>query len=153
MKPNLRILAAATLAACILPVMAFAQNESGGAPGSWLSGYAGARTVGLGGAFVATADDALGVLWNPAGLQWMDQNMAMFEKAMRMFNPFGVGQPGGPAGPVQANGGADPTKPQAAPGPDKDAAIGEHEIKITGKPDGGSSPTTGTFKIKVEGSK
>jgi uncharacterized membrane protein len=37
--------------------------------------------------------------------------------------------------------------------PDKDAAIGEHEIKITGKPDGGSSPTTGTFKIKVEGSK
>jgi len=37
--------------------------------------------------------------------------------------------------------------------PDKDAAIGEHEIKITGKPDGGGTPTTGTFKIKVEGSK
>ncbi|MBP3955982.1 hypothetical protein J8F10_11870 [Gemmata sp. G18] len=30
----------------------------------------------------------------------------------------------------------------------KDAAIGEHEIKITGTPDGGS-PTSGTFKIKV----
>ena len=89
MKPNLRILTAATLAACILPVMAFAQTESGGAPGSWLSGYAGARTVGLGGAFVATADDALGVLWNPAGLQWMDQNMAMFE-SVRLFEDTSV---------------------------------------------------------------
>src|SRR3974390_509031 len=31
------------------------------------------------------------------------QNMAMFEKAMRMFNPFGTGQPGG-VPPAQANG-------------------------------------------------
>jgi flagellar hook capping protein FlgD len=82
-------LIAATLAACILPVTAFAQTESGGAPGSWLSGYAGARTVGLGGAFVATADDALGVLWNPAGLQWMDQNQAMFE-SVRLFEDTSV---------------------------------------------------------------
>ena len=89
MKRNLRILAAATIAACILPVTAFAQTESGGAPGSWLSGYAGARTVGLGGAFVATADDALGVLWNPAGLQWMDQNMAMFE-SVRLFEDTSI---------------------------------------------------------------
>jgi flagellar hook capping protein FlgD len=89
MKPSLRILAAATIAACILPVTAFAQTESGGAPGSWLSGYAGARTVGLGGAFVATADDALGVLWNPAGLQWMDQNMAMFE-SVRLFEDTSI---------------------------------------------------------------
>src|SRR5262245_32759643 len=89
MKPHLRILAAATFAACILPVMASAQTESGGAPGSWLSGYAGARTVGLGGAFVATADDALGVLWNPAGLQWMDQNQAMFE-SVRLFEDTSV---------------------------------------------------------------
>ena len=89
MKPNLRILAAATIAACILPVTAFAQTESGGAPGSWLSSYAGARTVGLGGAFVATADDALGVLWNPAGLQWMDQNQAMFE-SVRLFEDTSI---------------------------------------------------------------
>jgi hypothetical protein len=33
----------------------------------------------MGGAFVATADDAFGVLWNPAGLPWMDQNQVMFE--------------------------------------------------------------------------
>ena len=78
MKNSLRTLVAATFAACILPAAALGQTASGGSPGSWLSEYAGARTVGLGGAFVATADDALGVLWNPAGLQWMDQNQAMF---------------------------------------------------------------------------
>jgi polyhydroxyalkanoate synthesis repressor PhaR len=49
------------------------------------------------------------------------QNMAMFEKAMRMFNPFGAGQPGGPAGPGQANGSAEPPKAPAAAPPDKEA--------------------------------
>src|SRR5262249_21011674 len=49
----------------------------------------GARTVGLGGAFVATADDALGVLWNPAGLQWMDQNQAMFE-SVRLYEDTSI---------------------------------------------------------------
>ena len=32
--------------------------------------------------------------------------------------------------------------------PAKDAPVGDHEIKVTGTPDGGSS-TTGSFKIKV----
>jgi polyhydroxyalkanoate synthesis repressor PhaR len=49
------------------------------------------------------------------------QNMAMFEKAMRMFNPFGAGQPGGPAGAGQANGSAEPPKAPAAAPPDKEA--------------------------------
>jgi hypothetical protein len=89
MNRRLRILVAAMLAACILPAVVFAQSESGGTPGSWLSGYAGARTIGLGGAFVATADDALGVLWNPAGLQWMDQNQAMFE-SVRLFEDTSI---------------------------------------------------------------
>jgi hypothetical protein len=89
MNRTVRILAAALLAACILPAAALAQTESGGAPGSWLSSYAGARTVGLGGAFVATADDAMGVLWNPAGLQWMDQNQAMFE-SVRLFEDTSI---------------------------------------------------------------
>ena len=73
--------AAATLAACLLPgpQVALGATDSGGAPGSWLMSYAGARTLGLGGAFVASADDALGVLWNPAGLQWLDQNQVMLE--------------------------------------------------------------------------
>ena len=92
MKINRRTrTAAAMLAACLLvaPAAAFAQTGSGGAPGSWLMSYAGARTLGLGGAFVATADDALGVLWNPAGIQWMDQNQAMFE-SVRLFEDTSI---------------------------------------------------------------
>jgi len=92
MNHNLRTLAvAATLAAFILPVptVTLGASGSGGAPGSWLSGYAGARTLGMGGAFVATADDAMGVLWNPAGLQWMDQNQVMFEN-VRLFEDTSI---------------------------------------------------------------
>ena len=92
MNHNLRTLAvAATLAAFILPAPAvtLGASGSGGAPGEWLSGYAGARTLGMGGAFVATADDAMGVLWNPAGLQWMDQNQVMFEN-VRLFEDTSI---------------------------------------------------------------
>ena len=32
---------------------------------------------------------------------------------------------------------------------EKDAAIAEHEISVTGTPEGGGTPTTGKFKIKV----
>jgi polyhydroxyalkanoate synthesis repressor PhaR len=59
------------------------------------------------------------------------QNMAMFENAMRMFNPFrpgqGPGQPGGPA----ANQ-SEPPKPEtpAAGAPPKDEAIDELKRKL-----------------------
>ena len=92
MNSSLRTFAAAaTLAACLMeaPAPAFGAAESGGAPGSWLMTYAGARTLGMGGAFVASADDALGVLWNPAGLQWMDQNQVMFEN-VRLFEDTSI---------------------------------------------------------------
>src|SRR5215471_9840357 len=52
------------------------------------------------------------------------QNMAMFEQAMRMFNPFGQN------GPQQANGAAEAAKPPAAPAPDKDAAIDDLKRKL-----------------------
>jgi hypothetical protein len=90
---------AALAATVLLAVPAHSATEdSGGAPGSWLMGYNGARTLGLGGAFVACADDALGALWNPAGLQYMDQNQLMFEN-VRLFedtsvNSFGFAVPG-----------------------------------------------------------
>src|SRR5262245_2725906 len=73
-------LAAAPLAASA----ARADSAEGGVPGAWLMEYSGARTLGLGGAFVAAADDAMGILWNPAGLQRMDQNELMFEN-VRLF--------------------------------------------------------------------
>jgi len=58
-----------------------AQDQNGGAPGDWLARYSAARTLGLGGAFVAASDEPLGVMWNPAGLSLMDQNQAHFETA------------------------------------------------------------------------
>jgi hypothetical protein len=61
-----------------------AESQTGGAPGDWLARYAGARTMGIGGAFVATADDPLGAVWNPAGLSKMFQNEVRLESA-RLF--------------------------------------------------------------------
>ncbi|MGE5149780.1 MAG: polyhydroxyalkanoate synthesis repressor PhaR [Rhodospirillaceae bacterium] len=61
------------------------------------------------------------------------QNMAMFEKAMRMFNPFGAGQnPQNPQNPAQGNGSAEPPKPQAAPASvaEKDDAIDDLKRKL-----------------------
>ena len=55
------------------------------------------------------------------------QNMAMLEKAMRMFTPFNAGQ-----NPPPANGSAEPPKPQAAPAapPEKDDAIDDLKRKL-----------------------
>ena len=58
-----------------------ADEAAAGMPGDWLSRYASARSIGLGGAFVAMADDPLGVVWNPAGLTQSLQNEAHFETA------------------------------------------------------------------------
>ena len=57
------------------------------------------------------------------------QNMAMFENAMRLFNPFAAGQ----NPPGQANGSAEPPKPASAAtaaGFDKDAAVDELKRKL-----------------------
>jgi hypothetical protein len=95
-RPSVALLAAMLLVTSMTP--ARAQDANGGAPGAWLANYSGARALGLGGAFVAGADDALGALWNPAGLQFMDQNQLMFEN-VRLFeetsiNSFGFAVPG-----------------------------------------------------------
>lgn len=89
---------AGVVAALAWAVPALAQEETAGGPGEWLARYTSARTLGLGGAYVATADDPLGVLWNPAGLSAMDQNEVRFENA-QMFeqtsiNAFGFAVPG-----------------------------------------------------------
>jgi polyhydroxyalkanoate synthesis repressor PhaR len=55
------------------------------------------------------------------------QNMAMFENAMRLFNPFAAGQtqpgqtPPGQTPPGQANGSAEPPKAPAGAPPEKEA--------------------------------
>jgi polyhydroxyalkanoate synthesis repressor PhaR len=56
------------------------------------------------------------------------QNMAMFENAMRMFNPFGTGMPGAMP-PPQANGAAEPPKPET-PAANSEAAIDDLKRKL-----------------------
>ena len=55
------------------------------------------------------------------------QNMAMFEKAMRMFNPFQL--PGAPGAPAAANGQEPPAKPET-PAPANDTAIDDLKRKL-----------------------
>src|SRR4029453_15491549 len=61
-----------------------ADDFPGGVPGEWLSHYSRARPAGLGNAFLASAKEAFGMLWNPAGLHGMFQNEVHFETA-RLF--------------------------------------------------------------------
>ena len=72
----------ALFAVVFTPSLARAQEADGGSPGSWLSQYVTARTIGLGGAFVGVADDASAVAWNPAGLATLVPNELRFETAM-----------------------------------------------------------------------
>ncbi|UCF04098.1 MAG: PorV/PorQ family protein [bacterium] len=58
-----------------------ANEQDGGAPGDWLSNYAAARTMGIGGAFVAVADEPIGAVWNPACLTRVYQNTIHIETA------------------------------------------------------------------------
>jgi hypothetical protein len=74
---------------CLVLVTAFAtaapaEEQDGGAPGDWLSRYSTARTIGVGGAFVAAGDEPLGALWNPACLTQVYQNAVHLESA-RLF--------------------------------------------------------------------
>ena len=77
---------------------ASADEQTAGASGEWLSRYTSARTLGLGGAYVAMADDPLGVLWNPAGLSSMNENELRFENGVLFdqtsLNAFGLAIPG-----------------------------------------------------------
>lgn len=79
---------ASALAVCLLATSgasrALAQTANAGAPGEWLAQYTTARSLGLGGAYVAAGTDPLGVLWNPASLSFMDQDELRVENA-RLF--------------------------------------------------------------------
>ena len=79
----------ATLAIAALHATPARAEESAGMPGEWLAQYASARTLGIGNAFVAIADDPFGILWNPAGLSAMNQNELRFETA-RMYEDASI---------------------------------------------------------------
>jgi hypothetical protein len=76
-----RVALAAVLMAAVTPASVSAESASYGMPGDWLSQYVSARAIGMGGAFVAAADDPLGAVWNPAGLVQMSQNTFSLETA------------------------------------------------------------------------
>lgn len=94
-----RIASLAVLAALVAaPAVRAQEQNAGAAPGEWLSRYTSARTLALGGAYVAMADDPLGVLWNPAGLSGMNENELRFENGLLFeqtsLNAFGLAIPG-----------------------------------------------------------
>ena len=74
------------------------QDQAGGIPGEWLARYSSARSLGFGSANVAIADDPLGVMWNPAGLSFMNQDELRFENAQLFgetsLNSLGFAVPG-----------------------------------------------------------
>jgi hypothetical protein len=89
MHRHLRLVRPLALSAALIATTALAaaaQTGAAGSPGEWLTQYSSARTLGLGGAFVASADDALGAIWNPAGLPLLDQNQVRFETALLYEN-------------------------------------------------------------------
>jgi hypothetical protein len=67
----------------------WAEDQNNGVPGDWLSRYLGPRAAGLGGAFVALADDPAGVVWNPAGLSFMSQN-ALHLETSRLYESTSI---------------------------------------------------------------
>jgi hypothetical protein len=81
--------AAVLLALSATAVPAMGQEENGGTPGTWLSQYVTARTLGLGGAFVGVADEATAAVWNPAGLALLVPNELRFETA-RLFDDTSI---------------------------------------------------------------
>ncbi len=93
-----RLAGFALIFATVVAGPARSQEATGGSPGEWLTSYTNARALGLGGAFVATADEPLGVLWNPAGLSSMDRNVLAFETAQlyegTAIHSFGFAVPG-----------------------------------------------------------
>jgi hypothetical protein len=78
---------AALLGAVVTPALAGA--DGGGVAGDWVSRYSSARTVGLGGAFVAAADQAEGAVWNPAALAMMTRYEVHAETA-RLFEETSI---------------------------------------------------------------
>ncbi len=94
----MKICMAALTALIVGTAPAAAEQDNGGAPGSWLSQYVTARTIGLGGAFVGVADEATAVIWNPAGLAQLVPNELRFETAHLFedtsINAFNFAVPG-----------------------------------------------------------
>lgn len=91
----------------LLPFPIYGAIGEGGYAGAYLRLGAGARPLGMGGAFVALADDATASYWNPAGLGQLErpQLAAMYSLMSmdRMHNFITYAQPLGKLGTVGAS--------------------------------------------------
>jgi len=98
-----------TVLLVIAAVPLFGQKVSkvGTTAASFLNIDAGARGVGMGGAFVSVADDISSMYWNPAGLARMKQGEATFSNTRWIadiaYNYAGVAVPLGQFGTVGVN--------------------------------------------------
>ncbi len=102
----------ASLVAAAL-VLALAAGPSAAAEkyaGEFLRVGAGARALGMGGAFLAVADDATAGYWNPAGLAWMRNKSVLYmhseeQRSQVQYDFIGLALPqGGEAGSRSALG-------------------------------------------------
>lgn len=88
----------------LLPFSICAAIGEGGYPGAYLRLGVGARPLGMGGAFVALADDVTASYWNPAGLGQVNKHQfaAMYSLMSmdRMHNFVSYAQPLGKIGSV-----------------------------------------------------
>ena len=109
MKSILRLtsLALVVVAAGSTFIHAQTVTKVGTTSAKFLSIPVGARALGMGGAFVAVANDASAMYWNPAGLAHMFQSEALFAHANWLadinFNYGGVVVPVGELGTVGIN--------------------------------------------------
>ncbi len=99
MKTKIRILITVPAFLTVLAFAAHAQQVTkvGTTAAKFLSIPVGARAIGMGGAFVALANDASAMYWNPAGISGLYQSEAVFSHADWLadisFNYGGVVMP------------------------------------------------------------
>jgi hypothetical protein len=105
MKRILGIILVLMIAA--VPLLGQNVTKAGTTAASFLNIDAGARGVGMGGAFVSVADDISSMYWNPAGLARMKQGEATFSNTRWIadiaYNYAGVAVPIGQFGTVGVN--------------------------------------------------
>lgn len=88
-KRALHVTLVVLFAALLAAPAARAASTDEGALADWLSRYVGARSIGLGGAFVAVGDEASAAVWNPASLARMDQ-MQVQSEMVKLFEDTSV---------------------------------------------------------------
>jgi len=98
---------AVLLVIAAVPLLGQNVSKVGTTAASFLNIDAGARGVGMGGAFVSVADDISSMYWNPAGLARMKQGEATFSNTRWIadiaYNYAGVAVPMGQFGTVGVN--------------------------------------------------